>query len=85
MPPTTDPGLSQIEIKTALSDDKRTLTVEVVRARDLAAPDNFLHAVIFSSRGSKTHPYVKMYLMPDTAKKSKQKTEVTSLPAASLV
>ena len=81
MPPTTDPGLGQIEIKTALSDDKRTLTVEVVRARDLPAPDPGL----FSSRGSKTHPYVKMYLMPDKAKKSKQKTQVPCLPAASLV
>ena len=73
MPPKADPGLGQIEIKTALSDDKRTLTVEVVRARDL------------SSRGSKTHPYVKLYLTPDKAKKSKKKTKVPCLPAASLV
>jgi len=82
---TRDPGRGQIEIKTALADDKRTFTVEVARARDLAAPDPGLHAAIFSSRGSKTHPYVKLYLMPDKAKKSKQKTKVPCLPAPSLV
>ena len=81
MPPKADLGLGQIEIKTALSDDKRTLKVEVFRARDLPAPDPGL----FSSRGSKTHPYVKLYLMPDKAKKSKKKTKVPCLPAASLV
>ena len=72
----TEQHRGKIEIKTSLADDQ--LTVEIIQAKGLIAPDPAFHSLIRGSRARTSDAYVKMYLMPDETKKSKQKTKVRS-------